>query len=679
MSRLFGIIGSVVAILAGAFPARGAEPRGIECVSSLYLSRFAFGSGFGSLSDIHARDGLLWIAGRGLVALDVSDPFLPEVVSYFSPTPGSSATYDVMGVVDDTVYLTRSPNIDVIDISDVTAPVLVQQMNGGASDIRIIGDRMYVAAGSRARMYDITDRFAPVLVTDKFNPRSGESIDARGDLVAYAQSFDGFILLDFATPGVATQLAAVGDIGVVIGVRFVGEMLYVATRNDGVLVFDVSDPASPTLRGSLEIGSLLGDMRLEGDRLYVRDRHGPIFVVDVANPAEPSVLGLYQADGPNDVAIDGGLLFISDGGDEIIIVNGTTPHEEQEISRYESDWISPSRLWVDGPRAVVLSASSGRLELVDYSGAEPVSLYAGTFEGAMDATVWGDRIYVSDATGILRVDVPSGTVTRVHTTGSPVEAVCTADGRLYAAGRNEGLSVFGIDPLSGDLWLVGLEPLSTFQGIFDIAVQGPLCIVRSGNLLAIDVSNPADPVLGDWIPASGMFEIEWPLVWVTDSFGQAVRHYDLSDVNNPVSLGPIQLFGRPDDLSVRDGTLAVAMRSEGIALYDIRDTANTRLTGRYGMVEATTRVSFAGEHLLVATDGGPLLIQVAMGRCDGCAADVAAPWGQVSFHDLAKYIQMYSRRLERADIAQPYGQFNFFDLREFLAQMAAGCEASSGL
>jgi hypothetical protein len=58
---------------------------------------------------------------------------------------------------------------------------------------------------------------------------------------------------------------------------------------------------------------------------------------------------------------------------------------------------------------------------------------------------------------------------------------------------------------------------------------------------------------------------------------------------------------------------------------------------------------------------------------DACRADLAAPFGELSFFDLAAYLALFNAEDAAADLAEPTGVLNFFDLAAYLSSYNAGC------
>jgi hypothetical protein len=56
-----------------------------------------------------------------------------------------------------------------------------------------------------------------------------------------------------------------------------------------------------------------------------------------------------------------------------------------------------------------------------------------------------------------------------------------------------------------------------------------------------------------------------------------------------------------------------------------------------------------------------------------CIADLAEPFGQLTFGDISAFLGAFSAQDPAADLAAPVGQFTFGDISAFLAAFSAGC------
>ncbi len=59
--------------------------------------------------------------------------------------------------------------------------------------------------------------------------------------------------------------------------------------------------------------------------------------------------------------------------------------------------------------------------------------------------------------------------------------------------------------------------------------------------------------------------------------------------------------------------------------------------------------------------------------CGSCPADLAEPFGQLSFADISAFLAAFTSSAPAADLADPRGQFTFADITAFLASFSAGC------
>jgi hypothetical protein len=71
---------------------------------------------------------------------------------------------------------------------------------------------------------------------------------------------------------------------------------------------------------------------------------------------------------------------------------------------------------------------------------------------------------------------------------------------------------------------------------------------------------------------------------------------------------------------------------------------------------------------------GPIVDRGAYERGGtGCAADLAAPFGDLTFADIARFLQAFANGEPGVDGAEPFGQLTFADIAWYLTAFAAGC------
>ncbi len=90
------------------------------------------------------------------------------------------------------------------------------------------------------------------------------------------------------------------------------------------------------------------------------------------------------------------------------------------------------------------------------------------------------------------------------------------------------------------------------------------------------------------------------------------------------------------------------------------------LSGTIGQPDAGT-LSGGGFEI----QGGFWAVPLAGGPCN--AADLAAPFGQLTFADISTFLAAFTTSNPVADLAAPFGSFTFADISAFLAAFAGGC------
>ncbi|MEM9374460.1 MAG: GC-type dockerin domain-anchored protein, partial [Planctomycetota bacterium] len=99
--------------------------------------------------------------------------------------------------------------------------------------------------------------------------------------------------------------------------------------------------------------------------------------------------------------------------------------------------------------------------------------------------------------------------------------------------------------------------------------------------------------------------------------------------------------------------------------------------GDFVALSATVRVKFVasdlGDGSIVEAGVDDVRILGVSCSADSCPADLAAPFGELNFFDIAAYIGLFNANDPAADIAAPFGSLNFFDISEYIGLFNAGC------
>ncbi len=200
------------------------------------------------------------------------------------------------------------------------------------------------------------------------------------------------------------------------------------------------------------------------------------------------------------------------------------------------------------------------------------------------------------------------------------------------------------------------DPASTYQFGRTLAVAGDTVLVRStpgfdhpGEVIVFDIDTGA--ILRTIAPALPGAALDFGAMISTDGVHAGVRTAYAGQT-------VVEIF----DLA--SGTYYTALRSSDQTFVDrfgdsfvVRD--GTVIVGAYAAINPTTGTRGAVYSFTIPSPCGP--------------SDLVAPFGVLSFFDIAEYLRLFNEADPSADIAEPFGQLNVFDLMAFVDAYTSGC------
>jgi len=191
----------------------------------------------------------------------------------------------------------------------------------------------------------------------------------------------------------------------------------------------------------------------------------------------------------------------------------------------------------------------------------------------------------------------------------------------YVAAGKEGMYVLDLTSLTaptvvGHWSYPGPSGYSTSYSSREVDVFGNIALVAHyfGGLLAVDVSNPANPVTSQIINHPGYvmavrIASTHAYVSVSDTGSgdpdaiDGVGVYDLSSPGNIVQDGWLAVPGTPDGLTVDGQRLLIAAREAGLLIAEIGDTGALDLVAELPLSGEARKVAVSGDVALVTTSG----------------------------------------------------------------------------
>ncbi|MCB0822809.1 MAG: choice-of-anchor B family protein [Bacteroidales bacterium] len=263
----------------------------------------------------------------------------------------------------------------------------------------------------------------------------------------------------------------------------------------------------------------------------------------------------------------------------------------------------------EGNEYALVGTYSG-LSIVDVTDpSNPTEVFFGTGAGSIwrDIKTWGDYAYVSNESfgGVYIVDLsplPGGEITVTSSfTGNayPFQSAhnlyIDETGKMYIFGADNGNGGAIICDLTSDP--MNPEELGRFNTYYlhDGMARGDTlwgAAIYAGNLLAIDVSNPASPSIMGSVSTPGNFthncwvSQDGTHVFTTDEVSNGyIGAYDVSDLSNIIETDIIQTAPGtnviPHNTHVIGDFLVTSYYTEGITIHDVSRPDNIFEVGHF--------------------------------------------------------------------------------------------------
>lgn len=347
--------------------------------------------------DMSVSGDVLCVLADDLLVFDVSTPLPIEA----SSRPLDNDT-DVE-LVGQHAFLSTN-GLEVLDVSNPYAPVLVGALAGIQGQLDAEGDILYSASDGDFRVIDIHDPSLPALLGSETFSGTVRDVAAAGELAFVSTAIDGLFVVDVenpAEPSVVGSAPATGASGNErwVKVAAMGEVAAVATVDHGIRVISAADPADPIEVAAIDSVAYGDGAALSNDVVFIAAEYRGLRVVDVSDPADPKNMTIFDLGGwPSGVAAVGDLVYTAHP--RLKIMDASDPSQPVIIGEDPNLWGDP--IEVVGGFAYVAKESFG-LQVVDVSDPEvPVEV------GSLDL---GDEIWHSlDVLGDLAAVRSGGTI-----------------------------------------------------------------------------------------------------------------------------------------------------------------------------------------------------------------------------------------------------------------------------
>ncbi len=488
----------------------------------------------------------------------------------------------------------------------------VAGIGGRPFDVQVVGNLAYLANRTGLEILDVSDSSAPILVAGCGSPGQAYGVDVVGTFAYLADGPSGLSVIDISNPADPRLVGRVDTPDFSRNVTVVGGYAYVADRHSGLRIVDVADPASPHEVGHFDTPSYAESVAVAGTVAYVADGEGGLRVISVSDPSNPMESGSFEPGGyVRDVAVSGGYAYVPNGGG-LRVIDVSDPANPSEVA-----FVDPPHgfynVEISGTNCFL--ATNGGLYVVDVSDpTHPVELDVRPQPDrqyrALDLS--GTNAYlvdVFDGLEILDVVVPTQPVHAAwYNTINDLASVDKSGNYAYAA-ADPNFYVFDVsDPHNPQ----HVGSADTFSQAVSVAVSGDyayLATVLYG-LRVHDVTDPTDPRQVYVLDTPGTawdVALSGTLACVADGdFG--LRVIDISQPDRPRELGSVDTPGTAWAVALNGAYAYVADGDHGMRIINVSAPANPTEVGFVDMPSYAKDISVVGSYAYVADYNGGLRI-----------------------------------------------------------------------
>ena len=227
------------------------------------------------------------VKDKGLVILDITNPFTPNIVSTYDSLKDIKSIY----VRNSIAYLSCGlDGLYILDVSNPYNPTVVSSYNtpGILYSIAKKGEIVFLADGGDGIIaVSIENISNPVMLDSLHLP--GYTYDiAIADTIAFvALGNNGFGIINITNPQNISLLDTTSDTGFSKTITTNGNFLFIGTISNGIKVYDVSNPNSPSYINTYPVSAPVNDVMYENNLLFCGCNVEGIRVLDVSNPYNP--------------------------------------------------------------------------------------------------------------------------------------------------------------------------------------------------------------------------------------------------------------------------------------------------------------------------------------------------------------------------------------------------------
>ncbi|MDA3936348.1 MAG: cell wall-binding repeat-containing protein [Actinomycetota bacterium] len=543
----------------------------------------------GLISSIEDIGGIAYaLAGQGLNVYQADDRGNLELL-------GSTAVREAGGTLyadttSDRIFVVGDNGFSAVDISVDESPVLLGTWDMPSTSYEICGFYVvgnyayagYVNSGTYGlKIFNVADATHPDYVAYVDVKLTDMETDVEGKF-AYAQTANGFIVIDNSSALNPTVVADPRSAGTVTGLEVEGSDIFVSYTSTAIGSpggYEYYSTADPELLVHREVATEgIVDIAVFSDSVWMLGASGvPYYYMGVATFPEYISEG-DAISGATEIECNGGMAEVLSQAPPVSTLSGvygvmpTIPYVHDTVMSTVGD-----EAIVFGEGIAFVAGDHGLRTLDITNPGSPVELDRLDVGSAHDVVLFGDTAYVALDNAFVVVDVTDPTnlaEVAEHVSASDIMRLAAGDGVLYAA-TDDGLEIFDVSDPGTSTSRVAVHPTS--QPAWDLELEGSRLVLAYGPegwndsaALLFNVATPTSPaVLDEHTLPGGTPELSVMdgIVYVgltnLDYGSASVKVFDISNgtLNYTKYLG-LSKWGASDVHAVETGFLATGQQTE---------------------------------------------------------------------------------------------------------------------
>jgi len=249
---------------------------------------------------------------NGCEIIDCINPSAPSKTANLELPDRTISVY----AKDNLAYATnRNGTVNVIDISDINNPEIIESCNTGGvhNDIEVAGDYAFVADGDIGVSIIIVSG-PPHLITTKDVGGNAKDLSIAGNYAYISTGLNGGIVeLDISDPTNPTVQSNINYNGNALGITSDSSYAYLANGEEGLEIIDISTPGSPQHVGNCPTDGYLKDVKVNSNFAYAIDSQKGLIIFDITDKTNPFILAIKAlTTEASSIDLSGSYVFISD-------------------------------------------------------------------------------------------------------------------------------------------------------------------------------------------------------------------------------------------------------------------------------------------------------------------------------------------------------------------------------